>query len=65
MNRSFRKERINDTYHGESISDVFKSMFNTASKNIASESTKKIAKSAIESATKAAAEPIGKKQAKF
>ena len=61
MNRSLRKERINNTYHGESLSDVFKSMFNSASKTIANESAKNIAKSAIESGVKAAAEPIGKK----
>ena len=61
MNRSFRKEKINNTYHGESISDVFKSMFNSGSKKLARESAKKIAKSAIESGVKAAAEPVGKK----
>ena len=61
MNRSFRTERFNNNYHCESISDVFKSMFDSASKKLASESAKKIAKSAIESGVKAAAEPVGKK----
>ena len=60
MNRSFRDEKMRDTY-GDGLSDVFKSMFNTASKKLASESTKKIAKSAIESAAKSGAEQIGKK----
>ena len=60
MNRTFRNEKIRDTY-GDGLTDVFKSMFNTATKKIVSESTKKIAKSAIESAAKSAAEPIGKK----
>ena len=62
MNRSFRDEKIRDTY-GYGISDVFKSMFNSASKKIASESTKKIAKSAIESAAKSSADVLGKKSA--
>ena len=61
MNRRFRKERIHDINYGDGISNVFKSMFNSASKTLASESAKKIAKSAIESVVKAAAEPIGKK----
>ena len=60
MNRSFRKEKIND-YYGVGISDVFKSMMNSATNKITSESAKKIAKSAIESSVKSAAEPIGKK----
>ena len=62
MNRSFRDEKIRDTY-GYGISDVFKSMFNSAAKNIASESTKKIAKTAIESAAKSSADVLGKKSA--
>ena len=62
MNRSFRDEKIRDTY-GYGISDVFKSMFNSAAKNIASESAKKIAKSAVESAAKSSADVIGKKSA--
>ena len=62
MNRSFRDEKIRNTY-GYGISDVFKSMFNSASKKIASESTKKIAKSAIESAAKSSADVLGKKSA--
>ena len=62
MNRSFRDEKIRDTY-GYGISDVFKSMFNSAAKNIASESTKKIAKSAVESAAKSSADVLGKKSA--
>ena len=65
MNRSFRTERFNNNYHGESISDVFKSMFDSASKKLASESATKIAKSAIESGVKAAAEPVGKKSGEF
>ena len=59
MNRRFRKERIHDNY-GDGLSDVFKSMFNSASKKLASESAKKIAKTAFESGVKSAAEPIGK-----
>ena len=62
MNRSFRDEKIRDTY-GYGISDVFKSMFNSAAKKIASESTKKIAKSAVESAAKSSADVLGKKSA--
>ena len=62
MNRSFRDEKIRDTY-GYGISDVFKSMFNSATKKIASESTKKIAKSAVESAAKSSADVLGKKSA--
>ena len=62
MNRSFRDEKIRDTY-GYGIGDVFKSMFNSASKKIASETTKKIAKSAVESAAKSSADVIGKKGA--
>ena len=62
MNRSFRDEKIRDTY-GYGISDVFKSMFNSAAKNIASESTKKIAKSAVESAAKSSADVLGKRGA--
>ena len=62
MNRSFRDEKIRDTY-GYGITDVFKSMFNSAAKNIASESTKKIAKSAVESAAKSSADVLGKKSA--
>ena len=62
MNRSFRDEKIRDTY-GYGISDVFKNMFNSATKKIASESTKKIAKSAIESAAKSSADVLGKKSA--
>ena len=64
MNRSFRNEKIreiNNYTYGDGISDVFKSMFNSATKKLASESTKKIAKSAVESAVKSAAEPLGKK----
>ena len=57
MNRRFRKERIhNHDNYGDGISDVFKSMFNSASKKLASESVKKIAKSAIESGLQAASE---------
>ena len=59
MNRTFRKERIHN-YNGDGLSEVFKSMFNSATKKIASEITKTIANTAIESAAKAAAEPIGK-----
>ena len=62
MNRSFRDEKIRDTY-GYGISDVFKSMFNSAAKKIASESTKKIAKTAVESAAKSSADVLGKKSA--
>ena len=62
MNRSFRDEKIRDTY-GYGISDVFKSMFNSAAKKIASESTKKIAKSAVETAAKSSADVLGKKSA--
>ena len=62
MNRSFRDEKIRDTY-GYGFSDVFKSMFNSASKKIASESTKKIAKSAVESAAKSSADVLGKRGA--
>ena len=62
MNRSFRDEKIRDTY-GYGISDVFKSLFNSATKKIASESTKKIAKSAIESAAKSSADVLGKRSA--
>ena len=64
MNRPFRKEQIHSTY-SDGLSDVFKSMFNSACKKLASESTKKIAKSAIESAAKSATEPIGKKTGKI
>ena len=60
MNRSFRNEKIRDTYD-DGLGDVFKSMFNSGAKKLASESTKKIAKSAIESGVKVASEPIGKK----
>ena len=62
MNRSFRDEKIRDSY-GYGISDVFKSMFNSAAKKIASESTKKIAQSAVESAAKSSADVLGKKTA--
>ena len=62
MNRSFRDEKIRDTY-GYGISDVFKSLFNSATKKIASESTKKIAKSAVESAAKSSADVLGKRSA--
>ena len=51
---------MRDTY-GDGLSDVFKSMFNSASKKLASESAKKIATSAIESGVKSVAEPLGKK----
>ena len=61
MNRRFRKDKIHNINYGDGLSDVFKSMFNSASKKIANESAKKIAKTAIESGVKAAAEPIGKK----
>ena len=64
MNRSFRDEKIRENY-GDGISDIFKSMFNSASKKLASESTKKIAKSAVETAVKSAAEPLGKKSGEF
>ena len=60
MNRTFRSENIRDTY-GDGLSDVFKSMFNSATKKLASESTKEIATSVVESAVKSAAEPLGKK----
>ena len=62
MNRSFRDEKIRDTY-GYGLSNVFKSMFNSAAKKIATEGTKKIAQSAIESAAKSSADVIGKKSA--
>ena len=62
MNRSFRDEKMRDTY-GYGLSNVFKSMFNTASKKLASQSAKKIAQSAIESAAKSSADALGKKSA--
>ena len=46
---------------GDGLTNVFKSMFNSAAKKIASESSKKIIKSAAETAAKAAVEPIAKK----
>ena len=49
MNRRFRKEKIHNINYGDGLSDVFKSMFNLASKKLASESAKIIAKTAIES----------------
>ena len=64
MNRSFRDEKMRDTYgYGYGLSDVFKSMFNSATKKIASQGAKKIAQSAIESAAKSSADVLGKKSA--
>ena len=60
MNRTFRDEKVRDTY-GDGLSDVFKNMFNSATKKLASESTKKIATSAVESASKSMAQPLGEK----
>ena len=65
MNSRLKPVRINynnysqDTM-GADLSDVFKSMFNSAVKKMASESSKKIIKSAAETAAKAAVEPVAK-----
>ena len=45
---------------GDGLSNAFKSMFNSAAKQMAAESSKKIIKSAAETAAKAAVEPIAK-----
>ena len=62
MNRTFRDEKMRDTY-GYGLGNVFKSMFNSATKKLASESAKKITKSAIESAAKSSADVLGKRTA--
>ena len=62
MNRSsFKSERVRYCNNGEGLSDVFKSIFNSAATKLASESSKKIIKSAAETAAKAAVEPVAKK----
>ena len=45
---------------GDGLSNVFKSMFNSATKKLASEGSKKLMKSAAETAAKAVIEPIAK-----
>ena len=61
MNRRFKPVRINNYNNedpvGDGLSDVLKSMFNSAAKKITSESTKKV----LETAAKSAVEPIAKK----
>ena len=63
MNRlnPVRINQSNYSQDGDGLSNVFRSMFKSATKKIASEGSKKIMKTAAETAAKAAIEPIAKK----
>ena len=63
MNRlnPVRINQSNYSQDADGLSNVFRSMFQSASKKIASEGSKKLMKTAAETAAKAAIEPIAKK----